>query len=426
VTRAPAATPRIEAVEQPADPDAPASRRESDTRSLGFLIVLALAYAGGTIGYLPLIVFLLPIKIAAMAGAARFDLFTVTAMAGTVAAIGSNLFFGWISDRALRRGIGRRVWLVGGVITTAIAYALVALANSPLTLILAVLAFQLGVNAILAPALALLADEVSDSQKGLAGGLLALANPIAAGVAGLVVAAPYLGEGGRLAVVAGAVALFTLPLALGRAHPLRNAPLPQKAPSLTRFELRIAWIARLLLQFAGNTLTLYLFYYFQSISPGAEPLALAGYVSAMFALAFVVPLPFALGLGRLSDRIALRRPFLLGAAVVGAIGLLIMGAAGSRVMGAIGFITYATGTEVFLALHAVFWMQLLPNAAQRGRDLGLLNFANTLPSLIGPGLAWLLATPGDFGQLMLPLAALTLSGGVIMLLVREPRATVQG
>ncbi|WP_448661988.1 MFS transporter [Sphingomonas sp. CJ20] len=413
---------------------APTSRSEArapnsspaESRSIAFLIVLALAYAGGTIGYLPLIVFLLPIKIAAMAGNATFNLFTATAMAGTVAAIASNLFFGWASDRALRRGIGRRVWLVGGVAGTAMAYALVALATSPLSLILAVLAFQVGVNAILAPALALMADEVPDSQKGLAGGLLALANPIAAGVAGMVVAAPHLGEAGRLAVVAGAVALCTLPLALGRANPIRPAPVTTGGQSLTRFELRIAWVARLLLQFAGNTLTLYLFYYFQSIAPGTAPLALAGYVSAMFALAYVVPLPFALGLGRLSDRIGRRRPFLLGAAAFGAIGLVVMGAAEDRTMGAIGFITYATGTEVFLALHAVFWMQLLPSAAHRGRDLGMLNFANTLPSLIGPALAWLLATPGDFGQLMLPLAALTLGGGLIMLAVREPRAAAQG
>ena len=49
-------------------------------------------------------------------------------------------------------------------------------------------------------------------------------------------------------------------------------------------------------------------------------------------------------------------------------------------------------------------MQLLPNPHHRGRDLGLLNLANTLPSLLGPPLAWVFATPHDFVGVMLALA----------------------
>ena len=76
---------------------------------------------------------------------------------------------------------------------------------------------------------------------------------------------------------------------------------------------------------------------------------------------------------------------------------------------------------MFLALHAAFAMQLLPTPAHRGRDLGLLNLTNTLPALLGPLLAWMLATPRDFSAVLLVLAALTLAGGLAMLGVRSRR-----
>ena len=90
-------------------------------------------------------------------------------------------------------------------------------------------------------------------------------------------------------------------------------------------------------------------------------------------------------------------------------------------VGAVSFALYTIGSAVFLALHATFAMQLLPDPRHRGRDLGLLNLTNTLPALIGPVLTWELATPRNFTPAMLVLAALTVSGGVVMLAVREGR-----
>ncbi len=89
--------------------------------------------------------------------------------------------------------------------------------------------------------------------------------------------------------------------------------------------------------------------------------------------------------------------------------------------GAAAFCVYATGESVFLALHAGFAMQLLPDSRHRGRDLGLLNLTNTLPALLGPTLTWALATPTDYDAVMLVLAALTLCGGLTILAARRRR-----
>jgi predicted MFS family arabinose efflux permease len=79
------------------------------------------------------------------------------------------------------------------------------------------------------------------------------------------------------------------------------------------------------------------------------------------------------------------------------------------------------GSSVFLSIHSGFAMQLLPSAKNRGRDLGLINLTNTLPALLGPALAWALATPHDFGPVMLLLAALTVIGGALVLGIRQQR-----
>ena len=89
--------------------------------------------------------------------------------------------------------------------------------------------------------------------------------------------------------------------------------------------------------------------------------------------------------------------------------------------GAFAFGCYAIGYGVFLPLQAAFSMQLLPDPQHRGRDLGILNLTNTLPSLLGPLLTWALATPRDFGAVMMTLVGLTFCGGLVMLGVRGRR-----
>ena len=389
-------------------------------RSTGFLLVYALANAGGVIAYLPLLTLLLPIRVERLAGEARMDVLTAALVAGSVAASLSNILFGWLSDRSRARGTGRRRWVAGGLLATAASYGIVAAAASPWAIVGAVVLFQCAVNALLAPMLAIMAEEIPDAQKGVAGGLLALGNPLASLVSTLLIAGATLGEGARFALVPVAVAACVLPLVLVRSRTVaqdeaRAAVRPAKA------DLAIAWGARLLVQVAGNVLSLYLLYYLESVAPEVPQRELAGWAGRLLTVSYLVPLPVAVLVGRFSDRIGRRKPFLLASAIVAALGVFGMAQAGGWAAGAIAFGVYATGSSVFLALHAAFAMQLLPDPRHRGRDLGLLNLANTLPGLLGPLLAWTLATPHDFRGVMLVLAALTLAGGFATLAARGQR-----
>ncbi len=386
------------------------------------LAAFSVAHAGAVIGYLPLLSLLLPIRIDQLAGAARIGWLTVAVTVGAVVASSANVLFGWLSDRSIAAGGGRRRWIAGGAIGLALSYVAIAVADRPVTLVAAVLLFQIAINAILAPMMAIMADEIPEAQRGLASGLFAIGPPAAGAVSALLVAAPALGRSTQLALVAGLAIVTLLPLlrvrgpavVAERATPTVDAP----------HDLLVASIARLLVQVAGSALSLYLLYYFQSVAPATAPATLATRVGTLLTISYILPLPVAVLAGRLSDRAAHRTPFLIGAAVIAAAGLLAMATDTHPAVGAIGFVIYAVAAAVFLTLHSALSIRLLPDPRHRGRDLGLINLANTLPALLGPLLTWTLATPQDFTILLLVLAALTMLGGLaIVPLRRRPLAS---
>ncbi len=390
-------------------------------RSPGFLGAVALANAGGVIAYLPLLTLLLPLKVEGLSGEARIGVFTATVFAGAIAASISNVLFGWLTDRSVARGGGRRAWMASGVAATAASYGGLIVAATPVALVAALVAFQIAVNALLAPMMAIMAEEVPDAQKGVAGGLFALGGPLASIVSTVLVGQATLTEAARFAILPAAVAACIAPLLLARARIAVADRDPRGDVRASRRDLIVAGVARLFVQIAGVVTQTYLLYYFESIVPAAERAGLPGRIGHLLTIAFIVPLPAALILGRLSDLTRRRKPAILLAALIAAAGLADMALARGWPAGAAAFVVYTLGSSVFVALNAGVAMQLLPNPRHRGRDLGLLNLANTLPSLLGPPLAWVFATPHDFVGVMLALAVLAVGGGLTMLCVRTER-----
>ncbi|WP_315761023.1 MFS transporter [Sphingomonas sp. Y38-1Y] len=385
-------------------------------RSAAFLGLYALASAGGTVAWLPLFTLLLPMRIEAVAGDARIGLATFVAVAGAIVASAANIAAGWASDRSVERGGGRRRWVAAGLAALVLAYPMIALAATPVAILLAVLLVQVAVNLLLAPLLAIMADEVPDAQIGFASSLLAFGAPLASAFLALLVAMPDLGMATRLMVVPVAAILLTAPFLILKAAPRAGEPVRSTPPPPR--DLAIAWFARLLVQIAGNVVALYLFYYLRGVAAGQSAESVAARTGQLLTIVNLLAIPAALLCGRLSDRTGRRRTILFGAAAVAAAGLVAMGTADHWLAGAIGYAVFAIGSAVFVALHAGFAMLLLPSARRRGRDLGFLNLTNTAPSIIGPPIAWLLIGPEGFGTALIALAALTLAGGAAMLAVR--------
>lgn len=383
---------------------------------VSLMLLYGLAAAGGVIGYVPLLTLLLPIRLEGFAEAVRYGVLAACGVAGAVAAGLANIAFGWLGDRAVARGRGRRGWLLAGAVATMLSFGIFLAVRDAAAIVVAVVLFQIAINAMLAQVGALIAEEIPTAQKGTAAALLTLGGPLAAGASAVVVAAAAT-EGWRLAIVATLMTGCIVPLLLAGTRRIAPVAAPATVRVAMRRDLAVAWAARLLMQIAGSGVGLYLFFYFEGLSGGRGDMAAA--IARLLFVATLVPVPIALVLGRWSDRIGRRKPFLAGTALLATLGLAGMGIASSWTMGAIAYVAFASGVAAFVALNTGHAMLLLPDGAKRGRDLGLLNLANTIPQIVAPVIAWGAGPANGFGTALAIMAAVTLLAGGLPLLVGD-------
>ncbi|WP_439567380.1 MFS transporter [Sphingopyxis sp.] len=390
----------------------------SRRQSLRFLLLYALAAAGGAIAYVPFLTIWLPGRMTQLAGTADVQALGYVTFFGAIAASVGGIGFGWLSDRTGNR---RGFVLTGLALTIALLLA-VPLAQDIWTLVAIIVAWQLALNMMLGPLAAWAGDCVPDDQKGLLGGLLAFSPALGAWSGALVTWPGLVPNEGRLLVIAALVAAAVLPvLLLGRPRAFADltAPPPERiagepAPHPTGPAIRM-WLARLLVQIAEAALFAYLYFWFRSIDPGMHDSEKAG----LFSIALTLAVPIALVSGRWADdHDQPFRPLVFSAAVSG-LGMIGMAIAGVPDIAKASYLVFAIATTVFLSLHAGQTLRILPRSDRRGRDLGIFNLTNTVPSLIMPWLTISLVPGFGFDALFLLLAALTAIA--VFLLATMPR-----
>ncbi len=390
-------------------------------RTLRFLLAFALAYAGGVLSYMPLLGFLLPERIEAMAHQGRIEALSTVLVAGALVASLSNIVAGMLSDRSIAAGRSRRGWIGLGLAGMPLAYGWVWHAQGATELLLAVCAVQVAINMVLGPLLPMLADEVPDAQKGLASGLTTVAQPLSMGLSAGLVALEQHSEALAYLALTLLIVGMVLPLLATRARLLPPSPEAQHAAQQRPASRQIwLWIARFLPQTAMNVLSFYLIYYFEDVSHGMPASALVQQVSVLSAVASMLAVPLAVWAGHWARGQSRRRVLGQISVLAAAAGLLVMRLADGWQWGwqgaALGYGLFAAGTHVFLAMHAALLVQALPSPRHRGRDMGLQNLANTVPSLVGPALAVSLASGGHFALLLSVLAPMvTLSAAALWL-----------
>lgn len=275
-------------------------------------------------------------------------------------------------------------------------------------------AWQLGLNMLLAPLAAWAADRVPDSQRGLLGGVFALAPAVAAGCGMLAVMPGLGGFGARLLTVAAMVAVLCGPLLLfGRSPGIAPAPAAHE-PVRTGRDLALVWAARMAVQTAQATLFAFLFYILRGL-PGSVSLA---EVSGLLTIVLLASVPLTFGLAAVADRTGRRGALLVATCLAMGVGLCALAAAPDRWTAFAAYGLFGLAAASFLALQSGYAMLLLPSPGRHGRDLGLLNLANTLPNLAAPALAILLVAGGDFRPLLLACAALTLGAAALVASIR--------
>ncbi|ALH80799.1 MFS transporter [Sphingopyxis macrogoltabida] len=393
--------------------DTGVSRRQS----IRFLLLYALASAGGAIAYVPFLTIWLPARMSGLAGAADVQSLGYVTFFGAVAASVGGIVFGWLSDRTQ----SRRPWVAAGLLLTIGLLIAMPLAQDVATLVGLIVAWQLALNMILGPLAAWAGDCVPDDQKGLLGGLLAFSPALGAWSGALVTLPGLVSANDRLVLIAALVAAAVLPVLLfgrPRAFPELSAPASavagDRAVRPTGPAVRM-WLARLLVQIAEAALFAYLYFWFRSIDPDMHDNEKA----RIFSLALTLAVPIALTAGRWADRHD--RPFrpLVFAAGISAVGMVGMALSATPDLAKASYLVFGIATTVFLSLHTGQTLRILPRPEHRARDLGIFNLTNTVPSLIMPWLTISLVPGFGFDALFLLLAALT--SVAVLLLATMPQ-----
>lgn len=376
-----------------------------------FLILFALAAAGGAVAYVPLLTVLLPQRIAELQGSEDVAALAQVTFLGAVAASLANIAVGMLSDRSRVR----RPWIVAGLIASNLLLLAVGEARSVTELVLLIMAWQVALNLMLAPLTAWAGDCFPDSQKGVLGGALALAPALGALAGSLVTYAGLIAPEGRLALVALLVTALVLPaVVLGRGKVRPELLVPTVDPEAPlrpgeRVVMRM-WTARLLVQVAEGGMFAFLLYWLRSLAPGYPENSAAN----IFSIVLVCSVPLSLMLGRWSDRHG--RPLLplVGSALLCAAGMLAMAAAGTLALAIAGYVLFGLAAAVFLALHASQTLRVLLSPQHRGRDLGLFNLTNTVPGMVMPWLTLLLVPRFGYAALFVLFAGFAVASAALL------------
>ena len=376
-----------------------------------FTMLFALAWAGGAIAYTPLLTILLPGQISDLAGSQLgVTWLAKIALAGALAASLGNLLFGYLSDITRHR----RGWVAAGLVLSSLLLPQIGKAQTLPALILAVVAWQLALNMMLGPLAAWAGDHVPDSVKGLLGGLMAFA-PGSGALAGAFVTQPMLvPDELRLWAVSAMVAACVLPVLIFAPRDAAStgdpaSPAPERTASDRRAVVRM-WYARLAVQIAEATLFAYLLFWLRSLDVAIGE----NQTARLFSAIMVLSIPVALVAGRWSDRHDKPNAPLAISALVSAAGLLIMALTHDLALAMAAYGLFGLASAVFLSLHSSQTLRILPQPRRRGRDLGLFNLTNTVPSLIMPWLAIALVPLFGFQALFLILALLALTAALLL------------
>ncbi|YCH07095.1 MFS transporter [Arthrobacter sp. alpha11c] len=380
-----------------------------------------------------------PIQVLLGQQAAHFDeaqkeaILALVTGCGAAVSLVANPLFGAFSDRTVSR-FGRRVpWVLVGAILGAVA--LVGLAGAPNVAVMTVLwcFVQAGCNGAYAAITAAIPDRVPVPQRGTVGGLAAMGQTVGI-LAGAVIAAVVAGNFAAGYLVCAAALLAGVVLYLFKND---DQPLPAQARppfSLARFfqgfwvspkrypDFAWAWLTRLLVNIGNHMVTLYLLFFLsdavhvketEGIEPAFGVLILTGLYAVMVIITSVIG-------GTVSDRMGKRKPLVIASSVIIAIASLILGFAPTWAGAITGALVLGIGFGAYLAVDFALITQVLPTALDRGRDLGVINVANSLPQVVAPLIAFPFVTYwGGYVSLYVAAAVIGLLGAVFVVKIKS-------
>jgi MFS family permease len=277
---------------------------------------------------------------------------------------------------------------------------------------------QAGLNAMLAALSAAVPDLVPIRQRGTVSGWLGVAQTvglvggagIAAGTGSL--ASGYLAIAAAMLVLAVPYCVRSLdrPPARGRPGSPRSASVfgglwvsPRAYP-----DFGWAWTTRFAVNLGNWMGTLYLLYYLDDEVHYGDPDSGVLKLSAVYAVVLVATTVVG---GAWSDRVGRRKPFVVAAGVVTGAAALTLAMFPTWTGAVAGAVILGAGFGVYLSVDFALVTEVLPTAADRARDLGVVNIAVSSSQVLAPAVAAPLVALTDGYVTLYVVAALVCFGG---------------
>lgn len=395
------------------------------TRRVGgrWISLFALSWFGVWIAQLTPVQLLLPLQVERFLNASDWvqnvlGFGYISGMAGLFALVAYPLT-GALSDRTTSRFGRRRPWIALGTAGFAVSLLVLGLQTSLLGIGICWVAASTFFCVLTAALTAAISDQVPIHQRGYVSGWISAPQAIGI-IAGLVLVTTLgLSTFGGYALMAALLVVLGLPFLL--LIPDQVLP-PGIVPALTWPSLLegmwinprkfpdFGWtlLSRILVNLGnafGTSLLLYFLMYGLKVPDAEGSLILLTLVYMVFVIIA------SLWLGRLSDKLGRRRAFVFGASVLQAAAALILAFVPTMGAATVGAALLGLGYGCFLSVDQALATEVLPDQLSRGKDLGIMNIALTVPQAFAPMLgALLVSAVGGFTLLFVVSGITALAG----------------
>ncbi|MFJ7219481.1 MFS transporter [Amycolatopsis sp. NPDC098790] len=316
-------------------------------------------------------------------------------LAGIIPVVGGPLF-GALSDRTTARRGRRHPWILLGAFGTAAVFAVQAVQTTVAGYLITSILLGCFIAILTTSIVAVIPDDVPVGQRatvsawgGAVGGSVGLlfgTALVAVAVTGLT--AGYTTMAVLLVVGVVPFAVFTRGAALDRADRpswrwgafFRTLWVsPRRHPDF--------WWAiggRFLFFLANGLFSTYLFFFLQDSVHYPDPavgVLILTTVYVVFAALSSVPV------GRLSDRLRKRKNITIVSAAAQAAACVVLAVSQTWTAAIVGAVLLGVGFGVYSAVDQALVTEVLPTAAGRGKDMGLITMTSTLATLLTPAIA---------------------------------------
>jgi MFS family permease len=399
---------------------------EPTTRvSRGWTVRFALLWFGFWAANLAPVQLVLPNQFDAIDHAHKVRDFGVVSGVTGIAALFALPLFGALCDRTRSRFGRRRVWMIAGTVVFAAGLIATGLQTTWIGVGIAWLFATLGIDMATAGATAAIADDVPDSQRGSISA--AIYGPQAVGIlvgVGLLTALDNHGVLGY-----GVLALLLVLAAGPFLFWYRDAPNIPTPPLKLQSMLRGLWVrnadfgwafgGRLLVNLGNALGTTYLLYFLQDDLKLDDPdnaLLLLSLVYLVFTLLATV-----IG-GRASDRSGKRRSYVAVAAGLQAIASFLLTFFPNFNVAIVGAAFLGAGYGAYMSVDQALITAVLPSAATRAQDLGIMNIGSIGPQALAPLAASLVISElGGYPVLFAVSGVTTVIGALFVYRIRSVR-----